>query len=372
MRTRGVWNWNDVRQFLPFELDTFARENGAYERLRGVRTADDFVRMLLMCALPGATFERVSNWISDAGMGTMNTQAVFFRFRDNAPFLEKLLQELLKQTAPGKLAYGEYRVLASDATVACGPGSKGTDQRLHALYDLSTWSLLSIEVTGPGVGESLANHTCLGPGDLILADRGYGHTRGLLSALDSGAALLVRFEFDSIKLFTESGERITPQMATDLASQNVITQLPVRLENDSRTLRAIATQRPDGKAVWLITNLSEQELPETQARALYRQRWQIELFFKRMKSLLKLDALPTRNGPTARSWILAKLILATLAVGVRGERFSPSDERVEDLRQGRLDDLRDDSHSPLPTPNKTPCKASPQTQNSQATLLLEV
>ncbi|MBI3417381.1 MAG: transposase [Verrucomicrobia bacterium] len=56
----------------------------------------------------------------------------------------------------------------------------------------------------------------------------------------------------------------------------------------------------------------------TQASALqilelYRVRWQIELLFKRLKSLLHLDALPSRQGPTAKSWMLARLLAASLA-----------------------------------------------------------
>ena len=47
--------------------------------------------------------------------------------------------------------------------------------------------------------------------------------------------------------------------------------------------------------------------------ALYRLRWQIELLFKRLKSLLHRDTLPSRQGPTAKSWMLARLIAAALA-----------------------------------------------------------
>jgi hypothetical protein len=39
----------------------------------------------------------------------------------------------------------------------------------------------------------------------------------------------------------------------------------------------------------------------------------IGMLFKRLKSLLHLDALPSREGPTAKSWMLARLIAATLA-----------------------------------------------------------
>ena len=44
----------------------------------------------------------------------------------------------------------------------------------------------------------------------------------------------------------------------------------------------------------------------------YRVRWQVELAFKRLKSLLGLDRLPTKCPALARSWLLAHLILALL------------------------------------------------------------
>ncbi len=44
----------------------------------------------------------------------------------------------------------------------------------------------------------------------------------------------------------------------------------------------------------------------------YRLRWQIELAFKRLKSLLHIDMLPTRTAQASRSWLLAHLILAVL------------------------------------------------------------
>jgi IS4 transposase len=44
----------------------------------------------------------------------------------------------------------------------------------------------------------------------------------------------------------------------------------------------------------------------------YRLRWQIELAFKRMKSLLHIDRLPTRTDAGSLSWLYAHLILVLL------------------------------------------------------------
>jgi hypothetical protein len=88
-------------------------------------------------------------------------------------------------------------------------------------------------------------------------------------------------------------------------------------------LRAIASRNDVGQPVWLLTDLSRKALPTAKARTLYGRRWQVELYSKRLKSLLDLDELPTRDGPTARPWIWTKLILASLAALTCLRAFSP-------------------------------------------------
>ena len=100
-------------------------------------------------------------------------------------------------------------------------------------------------------------------------------------------------------------------------------EVKVTLPGWSKPLRAVGARNPKGEPVWLLTDLSEEDLPTSQVRELYAKRWQVELYFKRLKSLMDLDELPTRDGPTARPWIWAKLLLASLAVLLADERFSP-------------------------------------------------
>ena len=53
--------------------------------------------------------------------------------------------------------------------------------------------------------------------------------------------------------------------------------------------------------------------------APYRLRWQVELAFKRLKSLLGLGELPARRPELARAWLNAKLVLALLVEDAGGE-----------------------------------------------------
>jgi hypothetical protein len=77
--------------------------------------------------------------------------------------------------------------------------------------------------------------------------------------------------------------------------------------------RAIAGRTRADTVIWIVTTLSAQQLSPLSAMALYRLRWQIDLLFKPLKSQLHLDALPSREGPTAKSWMLARFIAAALA-----------------------------------------------------------
>ena len=62
----------------------------------------------------------------------------------------------------------------------------------------------------------------------------------------------------------------------------------------------------------VFTTLPEPQLAAPDILQLYRFRWQIELAFKRLKQLLKLGRLPHQDPRCARSWILAKLVVALL------------------------------------------------------------
>jgi IS4 transposase len=62
----------------------------------------------------------------------------------------------------------------------------------------------------------------------------------------------------------------------------------------------------------LATSLPSLGFDAKDILAVYRLRWQIELAFKRLKSLLHIDKLPARSERGSRSWIYAHLILALI------------------------------------------------------------
>jgi len=75
-------------------------------------------------------------------------------------------------------------------------------------------------------------------------------------------------------------------------------------------VRAIASRTRNGEAIWILTTLPAAELPSLAVPGLYRLLCQIELSVKRLKTLLQMDTLPSREEPAAKSWMLARLIAA--------------------------------------------------------------
>lgn len=366
-------SWSRIRSFLPFDLDGEAVASGCLKRRRGVKDGEALARVLLMCALPGASFEKVSSWAKHSKIASLNPSAVFFRFRDSEPFLERMFRCVLAYgSGRVPLEVGGLRCVIVDATALCGPGATGTDQRVHVVYDPASQLPLSVDVTDARGGETLSRHH-FEQGTLILGDRGYGHTRGVLSALEQGCHVLVRFEFDSVRFLDATGKRIDPVKAKVDVPDSGVFERPAWLEGRDEPLRAIGCRNLDGDVVWLLTDLAEDSLSADGACAAYGWRWQIELYFKRLKSQLDFGSLPSRAGPSARPWIWAKLILASLGLLLSEELFSPwgiptGHQRLEAYRLRDLGPLQ----SPLRacTPSDPP-KATAPGPHAKAKVLVE-
>ena len=98
---------------------------------------------------------------------------------------------------------------------------------------------------------------------------------------------------------------------------------------------------PDGDPVsgapFPLTQPARDRRPVHQARralTLYRLRWQVELAFKRWKSLCHFDRLPNYRDDTIFSWLYAKLLLALLMhrmVSGTSPLFPPEAQEVPSL-----------------------------------------
>ena len=107
-------------------------------------------------------------------------------------------------------------------------------------------------------------------------------------------------------------------------------------------------KRPSERALFLAgyvfvwTTIPAGVLDSSQVLELYRARWQIELAFKRMKSIMGLGQLPKLSEASARAWVHGKLFVALLVERLldAAEHFSPwgyrLDAEAEPVARGAL------------------------------------
>lgn len=330
------------------DLDELARRHGALTRRRGVSSGAALLRLALARGPGGMSLRQAAAWAGMHGVAQLSDPALKHRLDKATGFLSALITRLLLDRATSAGLHWPGRCLRiADSTCVAQPGSTNADWRIHAVYDLDRGGFAHFEVTDGRGAEALDRGAAV-PGEVRIADRGYGRTPSLQRFLDREvrADFIVRTRPAGMMLLDREGKRfdLTAHLAalpTDEGPHEVAVQARVRDQHKTLPLRIVilrkspdateATQRTVLKAAQrrqqavqpktlaaaafliLATSLPAGRYPADQIIAAYRLRWQIELAFKRLKSLLHIDALPTHTEAASRSWLYAHLILALLS-----------------------------------------------------------
>ena len=341
--------WLTLLSRLPASLDlaVSARECRALRRRRGIPDAETLLRLALSYGGCGLSLRGTAAWAETASVASLSDVAVLNRLRGSAPWLATIVGAILSARVAGPAEAG-FRLRLVDATTLAAPGSAGVDWRLHVAYDAGAQQTVAVELTDGRGAESLSRFAWE-RGDLAMGDRGYAKADDLAAVVDAGADFVVRTGWNALKLRTRAGAPFDLFAALDRLPEHGMGEaeigialgragtklLAVRLvmlrknETDAEASRRKARRksRRQGKTVQantlkaagyvlLLTSLDATRAAPADILALYRLRWQIELVFKRLKSLLDLAALPAKNPDLARSWIFAKLIVALLLENV--------------------------------------------------------
>lgn len=339
--------WPELLSRLPASLDlaATARASGALVRRRKVKSAADLLRVVLGYGARGLSLRATALWAGLQKIAPITNVTVLNRVRQAGPWLGQIMAAILSARLRSRPAQAVgARLCLIDATVLSAPGSKGVDWRVHADYDVQQQRLRHVEVSDAHGAEGLRRFA-LGPGDIAIADRVYARGVDLAAVTQAGADFIVRIGWNALRLRDRAGgtfdlfgmlaglrEGERRELAVTIAlDRSERTLLPVRLvalrksaaQAASSRRRARAHARKQGRAiqnntvraadyVLLLTSLPSKRASAKVVLDLYRMRWQVELAFKRLKSLLRLGDLPAKDPELARSWIYAKLIAALL------------------------------------------------------------
>ena len=214
---------------------------------------------------------------------------------------------------------------------------------MHYGYDPRLGRTVDCELTTARVGEHL-RRVKVAAGDIWLGDRNYAKGDGLHHVVQGGADFVVRVSWNSLSLRDARGQpfdmakRLKRLGKTEHADWRAVAHArrqdsaaappgplkpPEAIEREIKRITEKAARRgrtrrsgkPDPRSLIaaqftiLATSLVE---PAAQIFELYALRWQIEIAFKRLKSLLHIDQLEAKDPDLVRTWLLAHIIAALL------------------------------------------------------------
>ena len=333
-------DWEVLCSFLPEGWEGKARECGALVRARGVADAGALLRTLLIHIATGCSLAETSVRARQMGLGQMNAAAVYKRLRSAEQWLRWLAEQMRGDLGMVAPTVGR-RVRAVDATAVSEPGSTGTDWRIHYAINLQTLQCDFFELTDVHGGEAWRRFPVL-PGDIMLGDRGYANPQGVQHVVEAGGDVAVRLNRSALPLWDDRGRKLavlkparslSPKQTGEWAAwvrRESGPSIPGRLVvvRKSRQAAAYARRRLQQMASKKQKPVSAESLEAAQCfflwtsltaswsrfqvLELYRSRWQIELAFKRMKSIMGLGHLPKKDQESCRAWLHGKLFASLL------------------------------------------------------------
>jgi len=328
------------------DLEALARQTKAFQRPRGVRSGTDLLRLALAWG-PGAYWlQQVAAWAGEQGIADLTDEALIQRLHGAVAFLQAVAGQLLTRVGAAPCWHGRVLRIA-DSTSLSKPASQGTDWRIHGVYDLGLGGFTHLEITDSHGGEALDRGKPVA-GEIRTADRGFANAQSwqrFLQASEGQPDFIVRMRWNTIRLLDAADERFdiiawlqalpreseTHEITLRAQSGQQQTPIQIRLiarrktppaiEAAHKHLRQQASRKQTqldprsliaAEYLILATSLPAADFPATEVLAAYRLRWQIELAFKRLKSLLKIGEIRTRTEAGTQCWLYAHLIVALL------------------------------------------------------------
>jgi len=357
-------DWRIIESLLPAGWMEMARELGAFRRARGIADARVLLQVMLIHLAEGCGLRDTAARAELAGLAKVSDVALLKRLKSCERWFEWMGQQLRQALAPRErdaredaapLLLGTRRLRVVDGSIVREPGPTGSQWRLHYAIGLPALQCQEVHLGPQDEGETLKRFS-VDPADVFIADRGYANPGGIAYVKQHGADVIVRLNLVTLPLYgPRSAQRwdilahvrglaagearswpvsVRPKDAQPIAGRLCAVRKSAAAAARARervrreSLRGQHELRPEtleaADYVFVFTTLDD-DLGAQQVLSLYRLRWQIELEFKRLKSLIQLGHLKKHDDQAARSWLQGKLLVALLVARLihHAERVSP-------------------------------------------------
>lgn len=341
-------NWRVLLSLFPQNWAELARETGAMVRkLRSFPSEDAVMRTLLIHLAEGHSLRETTVQAKAAGISDVSDVALLKRLRLSEEWFKVLCQSLLRERGDASaLSTHGIRMRLVDGTNVKEPGKTGSLWRIHysmMLPDLCCDYFQLTPTKGEGTGETYTQFPA-GKNDCIIGDRADATPPGIEYLDRCGAYSLVRVNTQSLPFYTKNKKsmnllsdikkrgidehatewdayvkksdgsyidgRLCVIRKSEHAAQEAIKKLKRNASRKQTMLKPSTLEF--AQYVILFTTLPKKHFPVASVLEWYRIRWQVELVFKRLKSLAGLGHLPKYDEESSRAWLYGKLFVGLL------------------------------------------------------------
>jgi hypothetical protein len=343
-------DWPILVSFFPNDWLETAAATGVLTKLRKDKDAENYLRTLLIHLACGHSMRETAVRAKIAGLADISDVALLGRLRKARDWLQSLCISLIKerqQELKIDSSDDSFQVRIFDATTVKEPGKTGSLWRIHYSVQLPSLTCDFFKVTptkGKGTGESFSQYP-IRRGDYILADAGYSTPSGIHHLSSKQAYVTVRVNPQNLPVLDGGGRqfRLLDAVANikkpgaikswkvKIPAKNkaetvdgricVIRKTEEAIEIAHKKIKRSAQKsgqvtKPEtfeyAKYVIVFSTFPSDEFSDFQVLDWYRARWQVELVFKRFKSIANLGHLPKQNDESSKAWLYGKLFVALL------------------------------------------------------------
>lgn len=347
-------NWEVLSTFLPEGWAEQARRLGAIRRARYISDPAVVLRILLIHLATGCSLAETAARARASGLAQISSVGVFKRLRAAEAWFRWLAQQMRGAAAMPMVVTGR-RLRAVDATSVSEPGSTGTDFKVHYAVNLADLQCDFFQLTDIRAGGETFRRVPVTAGDIMMGDRVYAAPPGVSHVVNAGGDVIVRLNRAALPVYERNGTRVNLLPRLRLLQGKRVREYAALAQNTNGNWiqgRLIVLRQSVEATRWAHKRMLRRAqrsqlnvtaealefaeyfmlwttLPKTvttaQVLEFYRLRWQIELVFKRMKSILGLGHLPKTDPLSSQAWLEGKLFVGLLIERMiaTAESFSP-------------------------------------------------
>jgi len=349
-------NVDELIKRMPAGYEQSCFDTKAIERKREIKSPVDLMRLCLLYLVGGYSLLEISVISKALDIAKINDSGFLERFAKCREWFSRIVQQVVPKALidyPKSKLLEQYCIVAVDASDVKEKGRSGRIFKLHYVINLFNMCAAAFKITNQKVGETLLNFT-LKDNWLVIADRAYGTLVSIEHCLNSHANFILRLKHGAFNLYNKDGSQLNLleklQFVTSDTAANF--EVFVNLKNLGKTkLRVCAIKIPNEKFQKVERTFKHNDskkqrktskealdmakyvvvitaLPETfsadEIVSLYRLRWQIEIYFKRLKSIIDFGNVPLKREDSIMAWLNGKLLISFLIEQMVSEvSFSP-------------------------------------------------